>query len=196
MEKMKENLRAIAKEYARQFGQVIGMELEFFVADNPIGIASFGDCYFFNLNEMAHVVDNLDKYVRRYGSKEAVGNEVIDWMEWWLADSSQAASLELMRSRVTHQLRPNINLSSWLDGCPREDRKPFSGPEEEYMRLSNNSDVLERLIDDYGDKATLIDVLADTRRKLSIENEARMEQRHKEWLKLIGKVNLSPNKSD
>ena len=79
---MKEQLRAVAKEYARQFGKIIGHEPDYWVAgDYVINTCVFGD-YFFDLEDMQVVVDHLDKWVSIYGNTENVGEEVCDWYDW------------------------------------------------------------------------------------------------------------------
>ena len=60
---MKEQLRAVAKEYARQFGKIIGIEPAYWVGeDMSVGACAFGD-YYFNLYDMQEVIDHLDDWV-------------------------------------------------------------------------------------------------------------------------------------
>ncbi len=48
---MKEQLRAVAKEYARQFGKIIGIEPDYWVGgDISLEACAFAD-YFFDLND-------------------------------------------------------------------------------------------------------------------------------------------------
>jgi len=186
MQNLQEQLRAVAKEYARQFGDIIGMELEHFVGDEPTDIACFGDCYFFTLQEMAQVVDNIDRYVRRYGSKTAVGDEVRDWVDWYLDGMSHDSPLqEVIMPRVTHQLRPNISLKAWLDGCPREDTHPWSGPDADYLRLQNDKATLERLVSDYGPDSILKDVQADIDECLDYETEMKARRDFDDWQQMM-----------
>lgn len=159
---------AVAKEYARQFGEIIGMEPEHWVGDCP-DLCCFGDYYFFSLEEMREVVDGIGKYVKKYGSKDAVGEEIREWVDWWLEGISETRDelmLERTAARVTHQLRVNINLKSWLDGCPREDIKPFDGPDARLMRLKNAEDVVVWLIDEYREARTLGNVLENIRSQI------------------------------
>lgn len=140
---LNEQLWAVAKEYARQFGEVIGMEPEFWVGDTP-DICCFGDVDYYTLNEMQQVIDRLPQHIRRYGSREAVGDEIRAWTNWWLENDGAHRFNERVLRRVTHQLRPNINLDSWLRGCPREERKPYDGLDGELMAREN---LLGLLID-------------------------------------------------
>ena len=84
---MKEQLRAVAKEYARQFGKIIGHDPDYWVAgDYVINTCVFGD-YFFDLENMQVVVDHLDKWVSMYENAEKVGNEVIEWNVWLIGSN-------------------------------------------------------------------------------------------------------------
>ena len=176
-------MMAVAKEYARIFGQIIESELEFFVGDDPTDIACFGDCLFFSLSEMRDVVDNIDAYQARYGSREAVGQEIRDWVNWWV-DSSNAL-MERIESRVTHQLRPNISLKAWLDGCPRQERKPWEGPDADYLRLQDDADTLKRLIAEYRGSRSLDNVLENVQAQLDIETERKAKRDFAEWEKIM-----------
>lgn len=188
--KLSLELLGVAKEYARIFGQIIESELEFFVGDDPTDVACFGDCFFFSLSEMRDVVDNIDTYVARYGSREAVGQEIRDWVYWWTDGDSSNALMERIEPRVTHHLWPNISLKAWLDGCPRQERKPYSGPDAEYMRLQNDADILKRLIAEYRGSRSLDNVLENIQAQLDIEAERKAKRDFAEWEK-IRKVNPS-----
>lgn len=169
MSELSESFWSIAREYARQFGEIIGHGSEFWVADAP-SVCCFGDMYF-TLEEMRATVDNLPKYVERYGSIEAVGQEVRDWVNWWLDGVLPCQDMERTLARVTFQLRPNINLDAWLDGCPRIDREPWSGPDADFLRLCNDRDTLSRLIDEYRGARSLDNVLTSVVTKLETERK-------------------------
>lgn len=185
MSRLIDDLWAVARKYARQFGEVIGAEPEFWVADEP-GLCSFGDCYYFTLEEMRMTVDGLPKYIKRYGSKEAVGQEIRDWVEWWLDGVLPCQDMERVTARVTHQLRPNLNLQAWLDGCPRDERKPWSGPDADFLRLLNDRDTLQRLIEEYRGNRSLDNVLASVLTKLEIERKKKDERDEEERSRLLG----------
>lgn len=179
MTKLNEHLWAVAKEYARLFGNIIDSRVEYWVGDEP-ELCCFCDCYFFTLDEMRVVVDKIDDYSRKYGSREAVGHEVMAWADW-VMDGALDTLMEYATKRVTHQLRPNINLESWLNGCPREGRKPFDGPDALLFQLRNDVETLERLISEYRDNRTLANVLANLQAKLDIEEKNKAERDFKEW---------------
>lgn len=189
--RLNEQLWAVAKEYARQFGEIIGMEPEFWVADNPSDYCCFGDCYYFSLEEMAAVVDNAGRYVETYGSKAAVGQEVRDWADWWVdgmtGDESPWA-LQRVEARVTRQLRPNINLKNWLDGCPRNDRHPWNGPDAELMYLKDAAAHLASLIGSYGENRSLGNVLVNVNARIKPMEEAKAKRDHEYYENMLKKA--------
>ena len=122
---MKEQLRAVAKEYARQFGKIIGIEPDYWVGgDISLGVCAYGD-YFFNLDDMQIVVDNIDKWVKKYGTIEKVGDEVIGWHEWM----------------TEHEFR--IGLYAWLD-----DRIP-TRHSVELNKIYRQIEVLKEIVELY-----------------------------------------------
>lgn len=187
MTNLNKRMWAVAKEYAWLFGEVIGMEPEFWVSDEPF-LCCFGDTMFFSLEEMRQVIDRLPEYVRRYGSREAVGEEIQAWVNWWLDGiNHEDIMLERILPRVTHQLRPNITLVAWLDGCPRDDRRPWSGPDADFLRLQNDHDTLLRLIREYGPDRELKVVLGGVDIELKKETEAKRQRDDKERRHLLKK---------
>lgn len=185
---LKKKMWEVAHEYARKFGEVIGVDVDHWVGESP-EICCYGDLFFFSLDEMRMVVDNLPKYVKKYGSKEAVGQEVKDWVYWWtdnLAGDVADTIMELVMERVTKQLRPNINLAAWLDGCPRHGREAWSGPDADYMRLQNERQTLEMLIADYGKKKRLEEVMRSVDEKLERASREKRERDRKEYELVLG----------
>ena len=168
--KLQEQMCAVANEVARQFGKIFGQEPEFWVDDDPTGICSFGDVYYFSLTEMKRVVDNLPRYIKRYGSVDAVGDEIRSWVEWWLDVPADMISAYIA-SRVTHHMHPNISLSDWLSGCPRADRNPWEGNSHDYFVLQNERDALDNVMKRFGGDVTLSDA------RDSICSEAQQAQR-------------------
>ena len=182
---------SVAKEYARLFGEVIGMEPEFWVGDCP-DMCCFGDTMFFSLEEMRKVIDNLPRYIRRYGSRKAVGQEIEEWVNWWLDGIYDDITMERILPRVTQQLRPNISLVAWLDGCPREGCKPFSGPDADFLRLLSDKDTLSRLIREYGPDRELKVVLADVKTLLKREAAEKKKRDAQDMQKFMGRVVDNP----
>ena len=123
---MKEQLRAVAKEYARQFGKIIGIEPDYWVGgDISLGVCTYGDNYFFGLEEMQVVVDNLNRWVKKHGTIKKVGEEVIEWHDY-------AIDIE------HHQ-----NLFSWLNGYRPSDKQI------ELTRICQQIDVLREILEVY-----------------------------------------------
>ena len=189
METLNEQLWAVAKEYAHRFGEIIGMKPEHCVGDCPSDMWCFGDTMFFSLEEMQMVVDNIDKYTKRYGDKATVGYEIHDWVNWWLDSipAGEAAGtttrMELVEARVTRQLRPNISLKSWLDGCPREEREPWSGPDGELMWSKNAAAHLATLISVYGGNYSIYSMLESLNTLIASLEEAKAKRDREEWKK-------------
>lgn len=122
---MREQLRAVAKEYARQFGEIIGIKPAYWVGgDYSINTCSFGD-YFFDLEDMQVVVDHLDKWVSMYENAENVGEEVCDWYDW----------------SVEHNMKSG--LYSWLNGH-RPDNK-----QAELDKIYRQIEVLKDVVEVY-----------------------------------------------
>lgn len=103
--------------YTDRFSHIIGVDFEFWVGDmrkedraadrpsQPVDVAQFGD-YFFNLSDIRTVVDNYRYWLQRYGTREAVGEEVCDWHDY---------VVERMSEKKNY-----INLFHWLNGAPRD----------------------------------------------------------------------------
>lgn len=103
--------------YIARFSHIIGIDFEFWVgdmreedkrADRPsqsVDVAQFGD-YFFNFSDIRTVVDNYKYWLQRYGTREAVGQEVCDWQDY---------VVERMSEKKNY-----INLFNWLLGAPSD----------------------------------------------------------------------------
>ena len=103
--------------YVKRFSYIIGIDFEFWVGDmreedkqadrptQPVDVAQFGD-YFFDLEDIRTVVDNYRYWLQRYGTREAVGQEVRDW-QYYTVDRLGKG-------------KEYINLFHWLSGVPRD----------------------------------------------------------------------------
>ena len=117
MDKFGEVFNMLLDFYTERFSHIIGVDFEFWVgdmreedraADRPtqtVDVAQFGD-YFFNLSDIRTVVDNYKYRLQRYGTREAVGQEVCDWQDY---------VVERMSEKKNY-----INLFNWLNGAPRD----------------------------------------------------------------------------
>jgi hypothetical protein len=111
---LKEKIWTCARKYAYETGKIIGMEPQFWVAEDiSITTCCFGDVEFLNLDEMMVIVDHIDRWVEKYGSREKVGEVVCEWIHWCLNDAYDAEKDEW-------QSHPRINLWSWLKGMRPE----------------------------------------------------------------------------
>lgn len=182
--KLEQQLWAIAKEIARQFGEVIGSQPDYWVSDDPTGVCSFGDTYFFNLTEMKQVIDNLPRYIQRYGSREAVGEEIANWTNWWLDNQPADIAREFITERIIHTVRPKISLKAWLDGAPRT---TAAYEPSRYRELQNVRNVLIRLIAERGPHNTLQDVLDEVRTDYLIAKAEHDKKLEAEMKRLMNK---------
>ena len=117
IEKFGETFDILLGFYTDRFSHIIGVDFEFWVGDmreedsaadrpsQPVDVAQFGD-YFFNLSDIRTVVDNYKYWLQRYGTREAVGQEVRDWQDY---------VVERMSEKKNY-----INLFNWLNGAPRD----------------------------------------------------------------------------
>lgn len=127
IEKFGETFNILLDFYTDRFSRIIGVDFEFWVgdmreedraADRPsdsVDVAQFGD-YFFNLSDIRTVVDNYKYWLNRYGSREAVGQEVRDWHDYAVHRKDQGKTY--------------INLFNWLNGCPRDIDEREGGADE------------------------------------------------------------------
>ena len=117
IDKSKWAFEIILEFYTYTFSEIIGVDFDYWVgdmreedkqADRPpqtVDVAQFGD-YFFNLADIHTVVDNYKYWRERYGTREAVGQEVRYWNDY---------AVERLSKKKKH-----INLFNWLNGCPRD----------------------------------------------------------------------------
>ena len=125
---MKEQYRAICKEYARQTGKIIGYEPQFFLSSRQsVGTCMFGEYYFLNMNQMQEIVDHMDLWLHHYGSTEKVGARVVAWLDYCIDKGEES-----------------ILLWPWMV----ETIKPGSN-QEEFMRLEKQVDTLEKVAETY-----------------------------------------------
>lgn len=107
-----DQLKTIADEYAIRLSDVIGFAPQYWVGEDYwIDIADFGDIYFFSLSDMQVVVNHLQGWIERYGSKEKVGEVIIEYMDTLIENDDM----------TFENGRPRINLWSWLKGLRWKD---------------------------------------------------------------------------
>lgn len=117
IEKFGETFDILLDFYTDRFSHIIGVDFDYWVGDmreedraakrasQPVDVAQFGD-YFFNLADIRTVVDNYKYWLKRYGTREAVAQEVRDWHDY---------VVERMGNKKSY-----INLFHWLLGAPSD----------------------------------------------------------------------------
>lgn len=132
MKTLREHLWVVVKEYTRQIAELFDCtEVHWIGTDDngnhPATVLDLDGEYFLDFEEIQIVIDNLDKWVSIYGSREAVVQEVKDWQDWWLNLMGDEAYglFEIWEERHDRyvNLRPRISLEHWMLGCPREKRE-------------------------------------------------------------------------
>lgn len=136
MTTLKEQYKALIKEYVRQFCEITGTDFEYWTGpvDGQCGI--FGDMSF-TAEEIMFVVDNIGELAAKYGSREAVGKEIVDWFNYITDDG-------------TPERLKSINLFSWLRGLSDEDtrKKHVEAAENEENREKEKFYYLEAAFGD------------------------------------------------
>ena len=106
----------IIDSYASIFAQIIGVDFDHWVGDSreedqqagrpsyPVDAAIFGDYVFTYLN-IRTVVDNYTYWLERYGTREAVRQEVIGWHDYVVKQINESKLF--------------LTLFNWLNGEPR-----------------------------------------------------------------------------
>ena len=114
IDKIRQTLDVLLEFYTLFFAKIIGVDFDYWVGDfreedsaakrasQPVDIAQYGD-YFFNLADIRTVVDNYKYWLKRYGTREAVAQEVCDWHDY---------VVERMGNKKSY-----INLLHWLRGA-------------------------------------------------------------------------------
>lgn len=114
--------------YASIFAQIIGVDFDHWLGDSreedqqagrpsyPVDAAIFGDYVFTYLN-IRTVVDNYRYWLERYGTREAVRQEVIGWHEYVVKQINESKLF--------------LTLFNWLNGEPRNvyDNSVVADPE-------------------------------------------------------------------
>lgn len=105
------------RKIVQLFGIIIDVDFDGFVGDtyeedvkaerptDMVDVATFGD-YYFSMRDVLTVVTNYSFWLDRYGTKEAVGQEIIDWYDYATDDYTPGKN--------------KVSLFAWLSGCPKE----------------------------------------------------------------------------
>ena len=118
IEKFGETFDMLLYFYTGRFSHIIGQDFDYWVGDmreedkqagrpsQSVDVAQFGEYYYFNLVDIRTVVDNYKYWLQRYGTREAVGQEVRDWHDYAVEHLGKGEGY--------------INLFHWLNGAPRD----------------------------------------------------------------------------
>ena len=177
MTNLKETAWSVAKEYARQVAELLDLNPQdcYWVgSDNDerktIDICDMGTgTLFLTLDEIQTIIDRLPEWIARYGSREAVADEINDWNEWWLQDATDIT--EAARQRIIHTLRPRLCLRDWLSGTRETDIADTNSVQTDYIRLTNDTETLDRLIREYGENRSIGNVRQQLTARLKIATE-------------------------
>lgn len=184
MEKLKDKLLPVVKEYTRQVVELMEASESHWIGTDDEGKGEYemldlDSEYFLSFGNVQLIVDRLDEWVKRYGSKEAVAQEIRDWFNWWL-DSDETTGetvLELWENRRQRGLRtyPWINLEHWLMGCPRNVKKPFD-PDEELRVMKIQREMVSELIEKYRSSRTLWNIIDNLTAEIKEKEKEKKER--------------------
>ena len=174
MKNLKQTLWKVATEYARQVGELLEQEPEYWVADNiSVDCCCFGDVWFLTLEEMQVIIDHLPKWLERYGNRKAVAQEITDWLDWSIEDGYDP-------DRDQYRRHARINLWSWLSGLRPSDLKPTI--DDEIQQNRDTLSILGHIHGTYGNitisRATenILARLTELEARKRIEDESAFEK--------------------
>jgi len=146
---------AIAKEYARLTGVILGMDVTDWVGariengeiKGTIDVCIFQDYYALTFEEMMEIVDNIGQWRDKYGDNIAVGRQVRQWFEY---NVGRDDTLTILERCGEHGIIPRkyINLRSWMLGV-RPEMAERETPLGIIIRLETQADVLRSLMNTY-----------------------------------------------
>lgn len=146
---------AIAKEYARLTGVILGMDVTDWVGariengeiKGTIDVCIFQDYYALTFEEMMEIVDNIGQWRDKYGDNIAVGRQVQQWFEY---NVGRDDTLTILERCGEHGIIPRkyINLRSWMLGV-RPEMAERETPLGIIIRLETQADVLRSLMNTY-----------------------------------------------
>lgn len=192
--KLTQQKRSVMNEYAMQVAALMGFPKQFsWIADinetSELDALEIGEgAYYLGWTDLQVIIDKLDVWIEKYGSREAVAERITAWTDWWLDDYSEhngCTIVDIWESRRQHYLRtiPRVNLKEWLMGAPipSDEEDAF----ERRTRLKVERELLMRYISEHGGYMQLRDLLYEVEKHLeeaSKEADALNEQAQREFL--------------
>lgn len=123
METLQNTMRGVATEYARLTTQLLGASRYDWVGEDTFGLCVIDDEIFLTLEEMQEIINNLDRWVSIYGTRNKVADTIREWQRWWQDEAEK--QIDVHKTTIHEYFFPNINLKSWLMGL-RETRQMHS----------------------------------------------------------------------
>jgi hypothetical protein len=192
--KLTQQKRSVMNEYAMQVAALMGFPKDFsWIADinetSSLDALEIGEgAYYLGWTDLQVIIDKLDVWIEKYGSREAVAERITAWNDWWLNDyfeHNDGATVAIWESKAQRFLRtcPRINLEAWLMGAPVT-------PYEENVydrkrRMTVEREMMMHYIDEFGGYTQLRDLLyqiEDQLAKASEDVEQLNEQAQLEFL--------------
>lgn len=179
--KLTQQKRSVMNEYAMQVAALMGCPKQFeWIADiqenSDLDVLEVGEGWmFFGWTELQVIIDKLDVWIEKYGSREKVAERIEAWTDWWLGDNSnikkEQGIVDIWESRRQHYLRtiPRVNLKEWLMGAPipSDEEDAF----ERRTRLKVERELLMHYIDEFGGYTQLRDLLYQVEDQLAKASE-------------------------
>ena len=160
--KLTQQKRSVMNEYAMQVAALMGFPKDFsWIADihetSDLDVLEIGEgAYYLGWTDLQVIIDKLDVWIEKYGSREAVAERITAWNDWWLDEYSEH------------------NGSSIVDIWESKKR-----------RLTVEREMMMHYIDEFGGYIELRDLLYEIENQLdnaSEEVEQLNEQSRKEFL--------------
>ena len=178
--KLTQQKRSVMNEYAMQVAALMGFPKDFsWIADinetSELDALEIGEgAYYLGWTDLQVIIDKLDVWIEKYGSREAVAELK---KEWDVVDVWESRKQRFLRTV------PRINLDAWLRGCPVT-------PYEENVydrkrRLTVEREMMMHYVDEYGGYIELRDLLYEIENQLdnaSEQVEQLDEQSRKDFL--------------
>lgn len=178
--KLTQQKRSVMNEYAMQVAALMGFPKDFsWIADihetSDLDALEIGEgAYYLGWTELQVIIDKLDVWIEKYGSREAVAERITAWNDWWLEDNSKQKEHTIVDIWENKKQRflctcPRINLKAWLMGVPVT-------PYEENVydrkrRLTVEREMVMHYIDEFGGYTQLRDLLYQIENQLAKASE-------------------------
>lgn len=178
--KLTQQKRSVMNEYAMQVAALMGFPKQFsWIADihetSDLDALEIGEgAYYLGWTDLQVIIDKLDVWIEKYGSREAVAERITAWNDWWLEDYSAHNGcniVDIWESKAQRFLCmcPRICLEAWLMGVPVT-------PYEENVydrkrRLTVEREMMMHYIDEFGGYTQLRDLLYQIEGQLAKASE-------------------------